>query len=226
MINVKLSKRLKAIADLVDKDSKIIDVGCDHALLDIYLLKKNIIKKAIASDVNEGALNQAKRNIKLHNVKKISVRLSDGLDDLKKEDDIDTIVISGLGDKKIIDILNNDKDKLKDIKTIIIQSNTNPYNVRRYLSLNGYKIEDEKLILENNIIYTIIKFKKQFKKYSKKELFFGPILLKNKNDLFNKNIQNIIDKNNNILKMLPKRMFIKKIKIKYNNIKLKKEMKQ
>ena len=79
--------------------------------------------------------------------------------------------------------------------------------------------------LENNIIYTIIKFKKQFKKYSKKELFFGPILLKNKNDLFNKNIQNIIDKNNNILKMLPKRMFIKKIKIKYNNIKLKKEMK-
>ena len=66
MINVKLSKRLKAIADLVDKDSKIIDVGCDHALLDIYLLKKTIIKKAIASDVNEGALNQAKRNIKLH----------------------------------------------------------------------------------------------------------------------------------------------------------------
>ena len=167
MINVKLSKRLKAIADLVNKDSKIIDVGCDHALLDIYLLKKNIIKKAIASDVNEGALNQAKRNIKLHNVKKISVRLSDGLNDLKKEDDIDTIVISGLGDKKIIDILNNDKDKLKDIKSIIIQSNTNPYNVRRYLSLNGYKIEDEKLILENNIIYTIIKFKKQFKKYSK-----------------------------------------------------------
>ena len=31
-----LSKRLKAIASLVDGEN-VIDIGCDHAFLDIYL---------------------------------------------------------------------------------------------------------------------------------------------------------------------------------------------
>ena len=41
---MKISNRLKLIASFVDDDSKVIDVGCDHALLDIFLVlnKKNI----------------------------------------------------------------------------------------------------------------------------------------------------------------------------------------
>ena len=37
MTSIKLSKRLNEIAKLVNKDSILADVGCDHALLDIYL---------------------------------------------------------------------------------------------------------------------------------------------------------------------------------------------
>ena len=46
-----LSKRLNAIAEMVDTNV-LYDVGCDHALLDIYLVqtKKNI--KVIAPDIN------------------------------------------------------------------------------------------------------------------------------------------------------------------------------
>ena len=36
---MKLSKRLKAISDLINPNSKVIDVGSDHAFLDIYLNK-------------------------------------------------------------------------------------------------------------------------------------------------------------------------------------------
>lgn len=224
MTNLKLSKRLSAIANMVDKSSFIIDVGCDHALLDIYLVKNNIVKKAIASDVNEGALNQAKKNIQLYNVSKIDLRLSNGLDDLKKEDKVNLITISGLGDKKIIEILNNNKNKLKNIKTIIIQSNTSPWKIRAYLSKLGYMIKDEVQVEENGIIYTVIKFILKEKKYSKKEMFFGPILLKKKDKTFNKNLKNMIDKNNDILKKIPKKMFLKRIKLKLFNIKIKKEM--
>ena len=44
MINIKLSKRLSAIASLVDKNAILADIGCDHALLDIFLIKEKIIK--------------------------------------------------------------------------------------------------------------------------------------------------------------------------------------
>ena len=37
---IKLSKRLEAISSLIPNNSKIIDVGCDHGLLDIYLYQK------------------------------------------------------------------------------------------------------------------------------------------------------------------------------------------
>ena len=59
---MKISERLKAISDFVDETDRVIDIGCDHAILDIYLCEiyKNI--NIIASDIHEGALNQAKSN--------------------------------------------------------------------------------------------------------------------------------------------------------------------
>ena len=39
-----IDNRLKRIADFIPSDSYILDVGCDHALLDIYLAlnRKNV----------------------------------------------------------------------------------------------------------------------------------------------------------------------------------------
>ena len=61
---MKINARLKKIGDLVEANSFCLDIGCDHALLDIYLVtqKKNI--KAIASDIAEGPLEHARKNIK------------------------------------------------------------------------------------------------------------------------------------------------------------------
>ena len=59
---MKISKRLKEIAAYVEKDSYVLDVGCDHALLDIYLIRENICKKTMASDIHEGPLKKAKEN--------------------------------------------------------------------------------------------------------------------------------------------------------------------
>ena len=60
---MKISKRLIEISNLIEDNSNIIDVGCDHALLDIYLFKNKKNVKIIASDIKEGPLEQAKRNI-------------------------------------------------------------------------------------------------------------------------------------------------------------------
>ena len=108
---MKISKRLKAISNFITDNSNVIDVGCDHALLDIYLFnnKKNI--QLIASDIKPGPLEQAKKNIKkykLDNV--IETRISNGLNNIDKNE-IDTIVISGMGAHTIVGILHMNLNK-------------------------------------------------------------------------------------------------------------------
>lgn len=224
MTNIKLSKRLSVVASLVPENAVIADIGCDHALLDIYLSKKKIIKKSFAIDITKGALNQADKNIKLYNAKNIETRLSDGFEKIDIKDNVDTVIMSGLGDAKIINILKEAEEKLNKVNNIIIQSNVGVSNIRVYLTCNGYYIDNEKLVKENNIIYTVISFKKGYKSYTKKEIEFGPVLLRNKDELFNELIINRINKNNYIINKLPKNKLIKKMFLKINNHKLKKEM--
>lgn len=224
MISVKLSKRLDKIASYVEKDSILADIGCDHALLDIYLEKNKIVKKAYACDVNSNALNQAKKNILLYNANNVDTILSDGFKNISSSYNINTVVISGLGNSKIISILKNDNSLLKKIDTLIIQSNTNVYDVRKNVVKLGYYIESECMVKERDIIYQIIKFKKGYRYYSDRQLYFGPILLKNKDNLFKEYFTNEINSNYNILKKLPNKEIIKRIKIKYLIFKLKKEI--
>ncbi len=51
-----LSKRLKAVADMVTEGNIAADIGTDHGYVPIYLIKNNISKKAYALDINEGPL--------------------------------------------------------------------------------------------------------------------------------------------------------------------------
>ena len=45
---MKINDRLKHIGDLVEANSFCLDIGCDHAFLDIYLVKQNKNIKAIS----------------------------------------------------------------------------------------------------------------------------------------------------------------------------------
>lgn len=189
---IRLSKRLKTTGDLIlsKKSNKIIDVGCDHALLDIYLLQNNNDLKIVASDNKEKPLESAKKNIiKYSFLNKIEVCLKDGIE--KIDENIDTVVISGMGAETIIGILNKDKEELNHINRLIISSNNKYELIRKEITKLGYIINDEKIVFEDNKYYIIIEFIKGNKKYTKKELYFGPVLLKNKDNNFNNYYNNI-----------------------------------
>ena len=224
MTNNKISKRLLTIAQMVDKDSNIMDVGCDHALLDIYLLKNNMIKKSIASDINEGALNQAKKNLSKEKKYNIDLRLGPGLDVLNEKDKVDIIIMSGLGSKTIINILKDNKEKLKNINKLIIQSNKELVLLRKEVIKLGYFIENEKLVKENKKLYCIIKFSKGKRKYTRKEIYFGPILNKDKTFLYQEFYKNIYEKNKIIIKSIPSIISLRKIKLILINQIIKKEV--
>ena len=160
--------RIKALASLVDKDSRLVDIGTDHALLPIYLYENEITKKVTGSDISSNALEFAKNNLKKHNLSdKIKLIVSDGFTNLN--DEYDTAVISGMGTdtiKKILDI-DNIPNKL------IISSHKNVDELRLFMNEKGYKIIKEIVLQENDIFYDIIKYEKGNEILNKYELLVG-----------------------------------------------------
>ena len=65
-----LDRRLQTCASMVRENHVLADIGTDHAYLPIWLVKKEVIKKAIASDINMGPLQKAAFNIRRYNVGK------------------------------------------------------------------------------------------------------------------------------------------------------------
>ena len=206
---IKLDERLTSLVKYINKSDKIIDIGCDHALLDIYLVKEGIIDKAIVSDISSSALNQGINNIKKYNLDdKIDSRCGDGLNVLDQSDDIDTVIISGMGSNTIIKILNN--KYLNKVKKIIIQSNNDYYLLRKEINNMGFIIENEEAIKCNDKYYLNIVFIKGNKKYSDNELKYGVNII-NQEMYYNY----LIDKNNKIISSIKdnktKKKFIEEI---------------
>lgn len=213
----KLSLRLMTVANYIDeKDKFMIDIGCDHGLLSIYLAKKYKNLRIIASDINQNALDNAVSNIENEKLnKRIETRLGRGLEVISDEK-IDTIIISGMGSNTIVGILKYSKDKLKNVNKIIIQSNTDLYFLRKNMMKIGYYIEDEVLVKDKGIIYTVIEFMKGKKRYSYRQLYLGPILIDKNDDLFKERNAKEIKTLKMILKNIKSGHYFYKIRIKRN----------
>ena len=175
-----LSKRLKTVADLVTPCEKVADVGTDHGYVPIYLVKENICQFAYAMDVNEGPLNIAKSNIAEEGLEdKIEKILSDGFDSFGDRD-ADSVIIAGMGGDLIVDILARAKDYGFD--ELILSPHKRADLVRKFLSENGYKISDEKMVEDAKKFYPVIKAIKGESEYDEVQLEYGPILLKEKDE--------------------------------------------
>jgi len=200
---MKLSKRLKEISDFILPTDRVVDIGCDHALVDIYLCEEYDDIKIIASDIHEDALKSARNNIEKHNLSsRIETRLGDGLT-IVNPNEFDTILIAGMGFYTIKKILSN-KPKMINYPKIVIQCNTDVVKLRKFVIKLGYKITKEKLDIDNDIIYTIIEFNKGEEKYDYDQIYFGPEILKNKDELFYEYYSKKLLKYENLLLQLPK----------------------
>ena len=160
--------RIKTLANLVDKDSKLVDIGTDHALLPIYLYENEITKKVTGSDISSNALEFAKNNLKKHNLSdKIKLIVSDGFTNLN--DEYDTAVISGMGTDTIKKIL--DRENLP--KKLIISSHKNVDKLRLFMNKKGYKIIKEITLKDNDIYYDMIKYEKGIETLSNYDILVG-----------------------------------------------------
>ena len=208
----RISNRLKAVTIFLKKEDNVVDVGCDHGLLSLYLEEHNLVKNVIASDINQNALNNAIQNIKKRN-SNIKTYLSDGIDSVPLKG-INTIIISGMGTRTILHILRDDK-KLKSINKIIIQSNNDYEILRREMNNKGYYLEKEEYTYDKKIWYVTSCFIKSDKKNSLEEIQYGFL----DNTDYNKHL---LEKEISIYKKIPFTSFINKAKAYLKYLKIKK----
>ena len=66
---MRISNRLEALTFFVPYNSKVIDVGTDHAFLPIYFIENDLVcNPIIASDNKYGPLEPAKKNIAMYDL--------------------------------------------------------------------------------------------------------------------------------------------------------------
>jgi tRNA (adenine22-N1)-methyltransferase len=150
---VKLSKRLLTCARYTDGFVKVADIGTDHALLPIHCVNEGYVLNALAIDNKEGPYVIAFSNVKKQGLEnKIEVILGDGIN--KIDEDVDVVVISGMGGGLIANILTN--DPVRNVKRFVLQPNNDSKSVRESLIKIGFKIIDELVIKDNHKFYDII----------------------------------------------------------------------
>ena len=170
-----LSKRLKAVASLVEKGSSVADVGTDHGYIQVYLIENGIVSSAIAMDINEKPLASCQALVKSKGLEnKIQTRLSNGLENLKRGE-CDTVIIAGMGAELIVDILSH--CDFKNELHLILQPMTHPEIARKYLYDNGFEIFNDFIVKDSKHFYSAFDAKYTGTKTPKtqKDYYFGNI---------------------------------------------------
>ena len=188
-----MNRRLTALAALVQNGTGLIDVGTDHGYLPVWLAKNGYAGKLFASDIKEGPLLSARRTAEAAGLTdRICFLLCDGLA-LCPPDEIDTIVIAGMGGDMIVKILDEAEWCMNSRYHLILQPMTKAEVLRYWLVYNGFGIDSETLVEDNSILYQIISTRfGGSTRLSDAELFIGKHSLCNSSTLFEEQISQVI----------------------------------
>lgn len=187
--------RLEKISSYISDNEKVLDVGCDQALLSKILAKRKIY--SIASDLRPNIIENAKKNLTPLEKEYITFSVSDGVPTILNEEY--TLVLSGMGAHTILDILKNSNYRFNKIITI---SNNNNDILRTEMSKLNYYVLEEEIIKEKGKFYNLIVFDNVKRDYSKEQILVGinhknKELLKEKNEYLIKKYTSILNIANN-----------------------------
>ena len=181
-MSIVLSPRLLACSQFVRPGDRVADVGCDHGYLGIYLLKKNIASRVIASDINSGPLASAMRNSEKYGVEdRISFHLSAGVVSVPR--DFDVMVCAGMGADTMVSILADAPWLANGQYRLILQCQSKTPMLRKYLWDNGWDIRQEKAVRDGRFVYTVMEVcRGDFQPESVWQLYFSPALTTDRSD--------------------------------------------
>ena len=182
---MRLDSRLTAVSAMLLKGEPAADIGADHALLSIYIIKEDIVPKVIIGELTPGPFAKAQNAVKKSGLsQKIEVRQGSGLQILKKAE-VGNVIIAGMGGETIVDILSFDWAKAQSFSHYVFQPMSREQVLRRELALQGWPIIDETLVKEKDRYYVVISSSpgNQPYKLSVLQSEIGPVILETENKL-------------------------------------------
>lgn len=196
------SKRIEFIVSNLEKVTTLADIGTDHGYVPLLALRNDLCEKAIACDINKEPLGKAKLNAILEGIDdKIDFRLGNGFEPLEVNE-VEEVVIAGMGGNLIRDILEKDLDKVKSCNYLILVPAQNPEVLREYLYKNDYEIIKEDLCFDEGIYYELFKVRKAEGHATELDSIYyeiSPMLLRSKHPVMKEYIDFKIEDYNKIL---------------------------
>lgn len=175
--------RIDKIVEFVDENKIVADIGSDHGITAIKIYEEKNPKKVIATDISKDSLQKLVDKLEYSGYD-IETIVTDGIKELPQN--IEEIIISGMGGFLISKIIENGIDVAKSADKLILQANNSLDHLRKFLHSYGFEIIDETNVFEENFIYTIIvtKFIGEVDKYDNEEYYiYGKKNIKNKDKL-------------------------------------------
>ncbi len=192
-----LDKRLSVLTSHLTPCNTLADVGCDHGLLSLFVLKNDIAKSTICVDISEKCLQKTKTLLKKAKVdQKAKFVLGDGLKQV--DDELDFVVIAGMGGLNISQILEN-MDKKHKKAHFVLQPMNNITFLRKTLNKLGFKITRDEIIFDNKKYYHIICAQEGQQTLSLDQIRCGAIVEDYRTDDYQKWLQKKIVKVKNII---------------------------
>lgn len=149
-----ISPRLAYIGSLVPEGARIADVGTDHGYLPVFLAKTGKIAGGVATDLREKPLAKAAAHLAEAGVTSVRTVLCDGLAAVSP-DEVDTVIIAGMGGDVITHILENAPWLRDDAKRLILQPMSHADTLRRSLAATGFSVLSERAVRDAGRLYAV-----------------------------------------------------------------------
>lgn len=153
---IKLTDRLQVLADQIEEQETMADIGTDHGFLPIALWERQICPHVILIDVSPGSLEKARQTGQLsHPGERFDLRLGNGLQVLE-QGEVDAVVIAGMGGILMTEILGEDLKKTRSFRKLVLQPRSGQGRLRHWLFHHDFQIIKESLVQEGKHICEIM----------------------------------------------------------------------
>ena len=150
--------RINKLCAYLDVCESFADIGCDHGYCTRYMLKNNLCRRAVISDISEKCLDKARKLLSDYiSQNRVKAVCCNGLSEI--EENTEQVLIAGMGGEEIIAILKNSFIPNK----FVFQPMKNVRLVREYLLSCGAEICVDEYFESGGKFYSVIKGKKEGK---------------------------------------------------------------